>query len=104
MRNPAYYIRRTTDGYPLQTRLPEGVTMPVFARSGDALDWMDAYGLSHDTHAVEGFHTLEDVRRFVDTYGSGYEHITINPAPDPQTPPILQPFDRLLEIAESGAR
>jgi hypothetical protein len=31
LRNPAYYIRRTTDGYPLQTRLPERVTMPVFS-------------------------------------------------------------------------
>jgi len=31
LRNPAYYIRRTTDGYPLQTRLPEGVTVPVFS-------------------------------------------------------------------------
>jgi len=31
LRNPAYYIRRTTDGCPLQTRLPEGVTMPVFS-------------------------------------------------------------------------
>ena len=37
LRNPAYYIRRTTDGCPLQTRLPEGVTMPVFSRSGEAL-------------------------------------------------------------------
>lgn len=78
--------------------------MPVFARSADALEWMDAHGLDHDTHTVEGFHTLEDVQRFVDDYGSEYQHITINPTADPQTPPIIQPFGRLLEIAASGAR
>lgn len=49
----------------------------MFARSADALEWMDAHGLSHDIHAVESFHTLENVQRFVDDYGSEYEHISI---------------------------
>ncbi len=104
LKDPPFYIRRTNDGYPLQTQLPEGVTMPVFSRAEAALEWMDAYGLGHDTHTVEGFHTLEDVQRFVDAYGSEYQRITINPAPDPNVPPILQPFHRLLEIARSTAR
>lgn len=104
LQDPAFYISRTNDGYPLQIGLPEGVTMPVFARSEDALEWMDAHGLGHDTHSVEGFHTLEDVQRFTDAYGSEYEYITINPAPDPNVSPIIQPFGRLLEIAASGAR
>lgn len=104
LKDPAFYMRRTADGYPLQIGLPEGVTMPVFARSEDALEWMDAHDLGHDTHVVEGFHTLEDVQRFVDDYGSEYQHITVNPAPAPQTPPVIQPFGRLLEIAASRAR
>jgi hypothetical protein len=104
LRDPAYYIRRVTDGYPLQTELPEGITMPVFSRSEAALEWMRAFGLSHDDYRVEGFFTLNDVRRFVSEYGSGYQHITINPAPDPDVPPVIQPFERLLRIAESAAR
>lgn len=103
LRNPALYIGRTDNGFPLQASLPEGVTMPVFSTSEAALEWMDAYGLDHDEYRVEGFHTLEDVRRFAIHYESGYEHITINPAPDPSVPPNLHPFGKLLEIAESEA-
>ncbi len=104
LRDPAFYIRRVSDSYPLQTRLPEGVTMPVFSRSEAALEWMRAFGLEHDEHRVEGFFTLNDVRRFVQDYESGYQYITINPVPDPNVPPNIQPFGRLLDIAESAAR
>ena len=103
LRNPAFYISRTSDGYPLQTQLPEGVTMPVFSTTNAALQWMDAFGLSHDEYTVEGFYTLEDVRKFAFRYGTGYQHLTINPAPNPNIPPNLHPFAKLVEIAESEA-
>ncbi|MEJ7872098.1 MAG: hypothetical protein WKF67_07540 [Rubrobacteraceae bacterium] len=104
LRDPAFYIRRVSDGYPLQTELPEGVTMPVFSRSEAAPEWMRAYGLDYNDYRVEGFYTLNDVRRFVENYESGYQYITINPVPDPNVPPNIQPFSRLLPIAESAAR
>jgi hypothetical protein len=103
LRNPAYYIKRTADELPLRTRLPEGVTMPVFANFDAALRWMDAHGLGHDEYAVEGFHTLEDVERFVFHHGAGYERMTVNPAPDPDAPLRLHPFGKLLEIARYQA-
>lgn len=103
LRNPAFYVSRMTDGYPLRTQLPEGIMMPVFSTSHAALEWMDAYGLRHDEYAVAGFHTLEAVRRFAIHYEPGFRHITINPAPDPTVPPNLHPFAKLLEIAESEA-
>lgn len=103
LKDPAFFIRRA-DGYPLQTRLPEGVTLPVFSRAEAALDWMDAFGLDQDAYAVYGFRTLDDVRTFIAHYESGYEYITINPVPNPNVPPVLQPFNRLLQIAESAAR
>ena len=102
LRNPAFYISRD-DGLPLQTSLPEGITMPVFNAADAALRWMDAYGLSHDEYSVEGFYTLEDVRRFEIRFESGFQHITINPAPDPNSPPNLQPFAKLVEVAELEA-
>ncbi len=83
LRNPAYYISRTSDGLPLQTQLPKGVMLSVFSTSEAALMWMDAYGLGHDEYRLEGFYTLENVERFVLRYGSGYQRMTINPAPDP---------------------
>lgn len=104
LKDPAFYIRRTNDGYPLQSRLPEGVMLPVFSLAKVAVEWMDAYGLGHDTHSVTGFYTLDDVRRFVAQYESGYQYITINPDTNPNVPPVIQPFSRLLEIAESAAR
>lgn len=103
LRNPAFYISRTQDGFPLQTELPEGITLPVFSTSDAALQWMDAYGLSHDEYTVEGFYTLEDVRRFAIYNESGFQRLAINPAPDPNTPPNLHPFAKLVEIAESEA-
>jgi hypothetical protein len=48
---------------------------------------MRAFGLEYDEHRVEGFFTLNDVRRFVQDYESGYQYITINPVPDPNVPP-----------------
>ena len=103
LRNPAFYISRS-EGLPLQTSLPEGITMPVFSTADAALRWMVAYGLSHDEYTVEGFYTLEDIRRFAIFYESGFQHITINPAPDPNTPPNLHPFAKLVEIAEAEAK
>jgi len=103
LKDPAFYVRRTNDGYPLQTQLPEGVTMPVFSTPEAAMEWMVAFELGRDTHSVEGFYTLDDVRRFVLDYESGYQYITINPVPDPDVPPIIQPFSRLTLIAESAA-
>jgi hypothetical protein len=103
LRNPAFYVERTSDNFPLQTSLPEGIMMPVFTTAEAALQWMDAYDLSHDEYAVKGFYTLEDVRRFALHYESGYQHIAIDPAPEPSVSPNIQPFPRLLEIAESEA-
>lgn len=103
LRRPAFYIGRTSDGYPLQTQLPEGITMPVFSTSDAALQWMDAYGLGHDEYTVKGFYTLEDVRRFALLYESGFQRIAINPAPDPNVPPNLHPFAKLVEIADAEA-
>lgn len=76
----------------------------MFSTSEAALQWMSAYGLGHDEYKVEGFYTLEDVERFVVHYGSGYQRMTINPAPDPNVPPNLHPFSKLLEIARSEAQ
>ncbi len=104
LKNPAFYISRTGDGLPLQTQLPEGVTLPVFSTSEAALTWMDAHGLGHDEYRIEGFYTLEDVERFVFHYGSGYQRMTINPTPDPNAPPNLYPIAKLLEIARSQAQ
>ncbi len=101
LRNPAFYIKRTQDGFPLQTELPEGITLPVFGTSDAALRWMEAFGLRHDEYTVESFYTLEDVERFVFRYESGYQRLAINPPPEPHTPPILHPFGKLLEIARS---
>lgn len=78
--------------------------MPVFGTLDEALRWMDAHGLGHDEYAVEGFYTLEDVERFVFHHGSGYERMTVNPAPDPDAPKRLHPFGKLLEIARYQAR
>ena len=103
LRNPAFYIERISDSFPLETSLPEGIAMPVFTTADAALQWMEAYDLSHDEYAINGFYTLEDVRRFALHYGSGYQHIAIDPAPKPSVSPIIQPFARLLEIAESEA-
>jgi hypothetical protein len=64
---------------------------------------MDAYGLDHDAYTVEGFYTLENVRRFALHYESGYQCLTINPAPDPNVPPSIHPFAKLIEIAEAEA-
>jgi hypothetical protein len=64
---------------------------------------MDAYELSHDEYAVKGFYTLDEVRRFALHYESGYQHIAIDPAPEPSVTPNIQPFPRLLEIAEPEA-
>lgn len=103
LRNPAYYISRSEDGFPLQTQLPEGITMPVFSTSDAALRWMDGYRLGHDRYTVRSFTTLEDVRRFAIHFESGYQNITIDPAPDPNTPPNIHPFGKLMEIARSEA-
>ncbi len=103
LRNPAFFIEQTSDNFPLQTSLPEGITMPVFSTADAALQWMDAHELSHHEYAVKGFYTLEDVRKFALHYESGYQHIAIDPAPEPSVSPNIQPFPRLLEIAESEA-
>ncbi|MDP9458361.1 MAG: hypothetical protein M3Q49_10285 [Actinomycetota bacterium] len=90
---------------PLRTRLSEGATMPVFGTPGAALRWMDAHGLGRDEYALEGFYSLEDVERFVFHHGSGYERMTVDPAPDPDAPPKrLHPFGRLLQVARYQAR
>jgi hypothetical protein len=45
LRNPAYYIGRIEDGFPLQAQLPEGITLPVFSTADAALRWKAAYDL-----------------------------------------------------------
>lgn len=103
LRNPAYYISWTEDSLPLQTQLPEGVTMPVFSTVNAAQRWIDAYNLGLDRCTVQEFRTLEDVERFAVHYGSDYQHIAINPAPDPNVSPHIHPFNKLIEIAEAEA-
>lgn len=44
LRNPAFYISRTQDGFPLQTELPEGITLAVFGTPDAALRWMEWSG------------------------------------------------------------
>lgn len=104
LQDPAFYISRTEDGLPLETRLPEGVTMPVFSRADAALQWMDAYNAGHDQYTVDGFYTLEDVQRFANRHGSRYQYISINPAPNPNISPNIHPFSKLMEIARSEAK
>lgn len=103
LRNPAYYNGRTEDGFPLQTQLPERVTMPVFSAEYAALKWMDAYSLRHSDYEVKSFYTLEDVEPFASSCESGYQHGSIKPTPDPNIPPKIHPFGRLMEMARSEA-
>ncbi len=74
--------------------------MPVVSTTDATLQWMDAFGFSQDENTVEGFYLLEDVRKFAFRYGTGYQHIIINPAPNPNIPPNLHSFAKLVEIAE----
>lgn len=78
--------------------------MPVFSTVDAALQWINAYNIGLDRYTVEEFRTLEDVQRFATYYESWYQHISINPAPNPNVSPYIHPFQKLVDIAKTEAR
>lgn len=87
----------------MQGSVPEGTVFAVFARSGDAEQYMQELGASGDEYQIAGFYTLEEVQHFSQVFSPHFDHITINPTNPQTTPPNLQPFGRLLEIARQTA-
>lgn len=104
LRDPAFYIVSLIFDSPFHLYAAEHTTMPVFSSIVAAAQWMRAYEVSEEDWSIAHFFTLAEVQNFVAAYESFFQFITINPAPDPNVAPVVQPFTRLLEIAESIAR